>query len=133
MRLARNFAAWFWTLLVFVLCWTPRQFVPEGEGPRVVFLFPYFDKVVHFVLFAGFAFLWLFAGVRRIGWVFAAGVAVAVITELGQANSIVRRDANWPDGFADTLGVLAGILTFELAGRWVPKLRPIKAPSAETP
>ena len=133
MRLVRTCAAWLWTLLVFGICWTPRQYVPEGDGPKVVFLFPYFDKVVHFGLFAGFAFLWLFADALRVRWVIIVGVAVAAITELGQANSIVRRDANWPDGFADTIGVVAGVLAYGLAQRWFPRLCSIRVPSAETP
>ncbi len=109
MRPPRSLIAWLWSLLIFVLCWTPRQFVPGENEKSNPFLFPNFDKVVHFLLFAGFSYFWMLAGSIKVRWVIVAGVAVAILTELGQANSIVGRDASWPDGLADTLGVVAGV------------------------
>ena len=133
MHSRRTIAAWLWTLLIFVLCWTPRALVPEGEGPRTMFLIPHFDKVVHFTLFVGFAYLWLAAGTIRAWWVVVLGIAAAVVSELGQANSIVRRDANWPDGFADTAGVAVGLLAYYATRRRRLTADPVTTPSAGTP
>ena len=128
MRLPRAAIAWLWTLLVFVLCWTPRQYVPEGQGRSTPFLFPHFDKLVHFLLFAGFSFLWLWAGPMKARVIFWTGVAAAILSELGQLTPIVGRDATWLDGAADVVGVGAGIVAYHLVrNRFVMSGRPAPA------
>ena len=133
MRSPRTLLASLWTAGIFVVCWTPRAYVPEGQGRRAIFLFPHFDKAVHFAIFAGFALCWLRARPARTAAVFGAGLLVALVSELGQANAIVRRDASWPDGCADALGILAGILAFHAARRLRPGPEDVRVPSAETP
>jgi VanZ family protein len=39
-----------------------------------------------------------------------SGLALAVITELGQATSLVGRDASLGDGIADVAGVAIGLI-----------------------
>ncbi len=83
--------------------------LPINENPPVPLLFGYLDKAVHFFMFAGFGFLWMFARAGKARWVIAAGIAAAAISELGQMAPAVNRDAEWSDGLADVLGVLAGV------------------------
>lgn len=129
MRPPRLLVAWAWTALIFTLCWTPRALVPEGEGATRPFPIPYFDKMVHFGLFAGFSFWWMVAGTIRARWVVAAGVGAAILSELGQLVPVVNRDANWPDGLADTLGLLGGLAIYAYASRRYPAFAP-PAPGA---
>lgn len=106
-----------WTLVILALCWIPSHLLRVKEsGPRP-FLFAHIDKLVHFSLFAGFAFLWARVGRPRAGLVLAAGVALAILTELGQELPIVGRDADVLDGLADAIGVAVGLLAFEAIRR----------------
>ena len=124
MRPPRLLVAWAWTALIFVLCWTPRAFVPEGEGASRPFPIPYFDKFIHLALFAGFSFWWMVAGTLRARWVIAAGLLATLVSELGQMAPVVNRDANWPDGLADGLGLLAGLVVYHRASRRFPAFAP---------
>ena len=119
----RSLIAWFWTLVVFGLCWTPRQLLPVREQPGVPFLFASFDKFVHFALCAGFAFLWMFTGKFKARSVLVAGIAASVLSEVGQALPIINRDAEWPDGLADILGVLVGCAIYQFGGVFFPTPR----------
>ena len=124
MRPPRLLVAWAWTALIFVLCWTPRAFVPGEHGASRPFPIPYFDKFVHFALFAGFSFWWMVAGTLRARWVVALGLLAALASELGQLAPAVNRDANWPDGLADSLGLLAGLVAYRWASRRFPAFAP---------
>ncbi|MDG3002822.1 VanZ family protein [Paludisphaera mucosa] len=107
------YAALSWTLLIMVLCWMPRAVVQKAGG-ETGFRLPNLDKLVHMALFMGFAFLWLMASrnPRRLLLVAAAGLALTVITELGQLSPLVNRDAGLADGTFDMLGVVLGGLAF---------------------
>ncbi len=109
--------AWFWTLVILVLCWIPRLILGATETVPKPFLVPNFDKLIHMGLFAVFAVLWMRVGSsgRRAWWILAAGVALAVVTELGQMVPIVNRDCSIGDGVADSLGVIAGLVAYGLA------------------
>lgn len=119
MRL-RFLAAMGWTILIGIACWTPRRVVEEvGEGTGFLGI-PHFDKLVHLGIFAGFAFLWLAALRRpRYAAVAMAGLAFAVITELGQLVPGVNRAANVDDGLVDVVGVLVGAVAFRYAAPWL--------------
>jgi VanZ family protein len=132
---SRSLLAWLWTLVIFVLCWLPRMYVPGQEKiPRTFFLLNV-DKYVHIGIFLVFAFLWMrsLAGPRRVFWVFLAGILVAVVTELGQNNRFVNRDGNWDDGIADVSGVVLGILADWLISRFQANRQAVKTQSSETP
>ncbi len=119
----RALLAWSWTLVILVLCWVPRRYFPEGERlPRTIFV-PNFDKIVHIGIFVVFAFLWMRVG--RAGdsasRVLAAGLALALISEVGQELPIVHRDANVFDWIADALGIVVGIYTYRFVCRSIEK------------
>ncbi|WP_435007527.1 VanZ family protein [Tundrisphaera lichenicola] len=116
----RSFLAGSWTLVILGLCWFPRSLMPVEESTNRSFVIPHFDKLVHLGIFAVFAFLWMTAArsPRRVVWVLAAGVAMAIISEMGQELPIVDRDANLMDGVADTLGVGLGVLAYRFLGRF---------------
>lgn len=111
---ARRGVALAWTAAILALCLPPASWlgivevVPTGEGLPL----PPPDKVVHFTLFAGFSVLWSAAAwpARRPAMVLAAGLALAVITELWQELPFIARDGNLADGLADSAGALAGVL-----------------------
>jgi hypothetical protein len=96
-----------WTLLVIALCLMPGRWLHgEKSGSGV----PHLDKVVHAGMFIGFAVLWLWGApsARRVTWTLAGGLALAVLTELGQALPVVDRDPDPLDALADSSGLVAG-------------------------
>lgn len=117
--------AWFWTLVIFFLCWLPRQYVPGHERLPTPLLEMNFDKLVHMGIFFVFAVLWICVkpSARQSIWIFLAGIALATITELGQENRIVNRDCSLEDGLADQAGVVLGIVGFWLIVKFWPGFR----------
>jgi VanZ family protein len=114
-----------WTLLIFVLCWMPKSSMPLDEDGPSGFYIPHLDKIVHFAIFAGFAFLWRRASGRGSALAIAvSGLALAVITELGQGTAIVGRDAEFLDGLADFAGVVLGLAV----AIWLERKRTIPIP-----
>jgi hypothetical protein len=78
-------------------------------------------------MFLVFAVLWLEATRGKPGraaWVAAAGIAFAVVTELGQTIPVLKRDGEIADGLADSAGVLVGLWLFtwidRMRARWSP-------------
>jgi hypothetical protein len=115
----RSFLAGSWTFVILALCWLPRSLMPRQEtGPRPFFV-PNFDKLVHLGIFAVFAFLWMRVGppAGKAGRIFLAGLALAVISELGQELPIVSRDATVMDAVADVVGVGVGLLAYRMMGQ----------------
>ena len=110
----RSWLAWFWTCVILFLCWLPRMYLVDEQRTSKPFFVPNFDKLVHLGIFAIFAVLWMRASSsgRRAFWVLASGVALALITELGQELPIVNRDSSLADGLADSVGVLVGLGVF---------------------
>ena len=110
----RSRLAWCWTVVILALCWFPREYMGINERSPRPFFVPNFDKLVHLGIFAVFATLWMRVGSsgRRAWWIFLAGVALAIISEVGQQSSLVNRDANVADGLADTAGVIVGLIAF---------------------
>ena len=106
--------AWSWTVVILVICWLPRMYVPTHEAGPLVARW-HFDKVVHAGMFTVFAYLWMRALAGRprpLRTVVAAGLALAVVSELGQENRYVWRDASVLDGMADLAGVALGVVGF---------------------
>ncbi len=107
-----------WTSLILIACWLPRSQMPVSEGAPSLLKLIHFDKIVHAGLFAGFAFLWRRAtSASATSRILAIGLALAVVTELGQATSWVGRDADVWDGLADAVGVLIGLGGFAILDR----------------
>ncbi len=128
--------AWFWTLVILFLCWIPRGLLGNRESTVKPIFIPNLDKLIHLGIFAVFAFLWMRVGSssRRMWWTLGAGVALAVVTELGQEVPIVNRDCSLGDGLADSLGVVIGLVSFDLSRRiaeWRAGL--VRTPSSGTP
>jgi hypothetical protein len=120
-----KFLAILWTILILVGTLMPQGDWVQGveRGGRWIQI-PYFDKVVHFTLFAGFVVLWWLASDSpraRLVAILAAGLALAALTELGQAIPFLKRDAGLDDLAADLAGcVLAAAGVLWLARRRVP-------------
>lgn len=112
MKLAR-WIALLWTLLILIGCWLPAESLTIKErrdGSLWGLNIPHLDKAVHFVMFSGFAVLWIFAqpaGIRARN-IILVGVGLALLTEAVQGTSWVGRDAGWDDVAADLVGLGAG-------------------------
>jgi hypothetical protein len=127
MRL-RQAAAAVWTLVILLVCWTPKRVVEEVEEGSGWFHIPYFDKVVHAGIFLVFAVLWMRTrrarGPAGYAWVALAGLVLAVVSELGQTMSWVGRDASVGDTLTDWAGLAVGLL---LAPFIEPRLAAVEA------
>ncbi len=100
-----------WTLLILILCWIPRTVMEVVEQDATWFMIPNVDKVVHWGMFVVFAIFWIRVGSspRRYFWVILGGIALAVVSELGQELPMVGRDATLGDGVTDLIGILIGL------------------------
>jgi hypothetical protein len=109
--------AWLSTLLVLVLCLTPR-FVSETR------FFPHSDKLAHFAMFALYSYTWARAvgpsGLtrRHATAILALGLGLALATEVLQGLPVIHRDPDPLDALADAAGSLAGVALGAVAGRW---------------
>lgn len=107
-----------WSLGLLVVCWMPRSGLPLNESTPTFLKVVGFDKLIHAGIFAGYAFLW-----RRVSppqWaipIALAGLALAIVTELGQNTWIVARDADVLDGVADFVGVVLGLILYEVVNQ----------------
>ncbi len=126
-------AAVIWTLVILVLCWTPR-FVMHKVEYESFFRLPSLDKLVHGVIFIVLAILWLrVASSRRaICTIILGGFALGIISELGQLMPFVQRDANLYDMLTDWAGLLIGAAAAPLLEPWLTRLerRLVRAPAA---
>ena len=105
-----------WTLLLVIGCWIPSSRLAVNETATSLMRVPNLDKLAHLFLFGVFAALWARAfrgGRSRFALIMIAGIALAIITEIGQGSRYVRRDADLMDALADTIGTALGI------GGWI--------------
>ncbi|MGI9174537.1 MAG: VanZ family protein [Rhodothermales bacterium] len=97
-----------WTLFIVALCSIPCDDIPDMD------IWGY-DKIGHFVMFAGFGWLWAHAAPKNaLGWVLAAGVAFAGLTEVYQGLLPFDRTPDLYDALADIIGLSAGLLVYRL-------------------
>lgn len=118
----KKLAVWIaiiWTALILIACLIPGREIPNVHIPLM-------DKYVHFIIFAGFSFLWLCTRSKpRIAtgfWIFIASVALGYLVELLQGSGITYgRSYEEADVLADAIGGLIGVLLFFLFKRlrWV--------------
>ena len=100
-----------WTLLIVALCSIPGDDIPE------VTIWGY-DKLGHFVMFAGFGWLWAWVAPKRaLGWVLVAGIAFAVLTEVYQGLLPFDRTPDLYDVLADLAGLFAALFVYHLRTR----------------
>lgn len=117
-----------WTLLalaatavILVLCLAPKRWVPPGE--QITPAVAHQDKVVHFVMFAAFGFLWAKSGppgrlrAGKAAVVLVGAVVLAVGTELAQGLEVINRDGDPMDALADVGGAVAAVGWIATRGR----------------
>jgi VanZ family protein len=106
-----------WTLALLAILLSPMRgniFTPEG--------FRYWDKVVHFGLFAVTGFMSIYGAVffarfrYRLIFGVVVGLALAAGTELGQS-LVPSRDTSLYDFLADLAGLCLGLLAYVLLYR----------------
>ncbi|MDJ0523367.1 MAG: VanZ family protein [Planctomycetota bacterium] len=90
------------TSAVLVMCFLPGDATPSAPVVNL-------DKVVHVVAFAAVAFAWRRSGLSATRTL-ALGLALAVITEVGQSLLQQGRSGDVLDFAADAAGVLLGLL-----------------------
>jgi hypothetical protein len=101
-----------WTLAIMALCWLPMDSIPKQGGSGFwLFDLPFFDKIVHFGIFAVFAVFWSMAapGPAHAKKILAGGVVLAVLTEVVQMLPAIGRQSDLDDGLCDVAGVLVGL------------------------
>ena len=107
--MTRRLVAIVWTLGILAACSIPGRDLPEVDIVS-------FDKVAHFVIFAGFGWLWMWAlqspMPRRTAVVLVAGLAYAGLTEVYQGLLPFERSADPFDALANALGLLAAVLLY---------------------
>jgi len=95
-----------WTLVIFVLCATPGQYIPSADWLELLS----FDKFVHaslFFILTSLAFLSAIKHEKSNGVFaicFVASVLYGASLELMQAFCFTNRSADWKDMVANTFG-----------------------------
>ncbi len=103
-----------WSLAILVSLLLPGSYLP-GSGWS-------YDKLAHFLLFAGFSGLWMVALGDRISrayvYVIVLGIAFGMLTELGQELTPGGRHGDLLDATADGVGVIIGVLSYRVWKIW---------------
>lgn len=105
-------------IVIAMLSLVPGKSVPFNS----FFSIPYFDKIVHFSMYAALGFVALMESRRTtqyslfhllilVGILFLSG-----LIEILQSTVAANRGAEWSDLLANFLGLLAGYLAFHLFG-----------------
>ena len=107
-----------WTLATLSALFVPGDYIPDSSLLEA-------DKLVHFLLFAGFAGFWMIAldGKLPRAWVYVLilGIAYGVLTEVAQQFMEGGRQGDPLDAVADSLGVIAGVGAFRLWRHFHPR------------
>jgi hypothetical protein len=93
------------------MCLAPSRVIPDEETFSLKKYIPWYDLVVHFTLFAGFAFNWMRAVGSPLRWALvpAAGLLLALGTEWAQGLPFIDRDPSLLDCLADGGGLAVGL------------------------
>ena len=106
--------AFFWTLGILAACSIPGRDLPEVDIASL-------DKLVHFVVFAGFGWLWMHAlraeTPARTALVVVAGLVYAGLTDVYQGLLPFDRTPDPFDALANASGLLVAVLLYHLLRR----------------
>jgi hypothetical protein len=109
------FAAISWTLIIFVLCCTPGQYIPTTNWLELLS----FDKFVHASIFFILVILWLlflfkYNKFSIIFVILAISLCVAYggLLEIMQATVFSNRSGDWLDFTANSFGCFMGLWFF---------------------
>ena len=91
-----------WTLAIVVGCSIPGHTIPE-------FILFSQDKLIHLLIFAGFAVLWVRVYPHAAWAILAWGILFGIATELYQHWMPIGRSFDPLDALADTVGLLIGL------------------------
>ena len=119
-----------WTFVILALCLVPSHWLPVTEArlPSSHLLLP-LDKIVHSGMFAVLSVLWMrvMPTWRWTAQVLVGGLALAILTELGQGLPMIGRDPDRLDALADAVGMCAGVGAF-WALRGLAAVSPLEEP-----
>ena len=108
-RSRRLTAAALWSLAILAGCTIP------GDALRSMYIFTP-DKLYHIAAFAGYALLWMRAGVR-LRTIIATGLLFGVFIEVWQHTLPIGRSADPYDALADAIGLALGVAAGTVATR----------------
>ena len=108
-------AAVLWTLIIFVLCCTPGQYIPTTNWLELLS----FDKFVHASIFFVLTCLWLISLLKinklsnlSIILILLSCVLYGGLLEIMQATVFSNRSGDWLDFIANSFGCLMGFWFF---------------------
>ncbi|RYF53222.1 MAG: VanZ family protein [Cytophagaceae bacterium] len=100
-----------WTVIMLIGCLTPHSELPDE-------LVSWNDKAQHIAIFALFTLLWRLAGLK-LATAAVVGVLFGALIEALQYVLPINRSADWADLFADSIGVILGMLLVPVAQKVV--------------
>jgi len=106
------------TILIALLCLIPSSRIPHSS----IFNIPYFDKFVHFSMYAPLSFVALMESrITRQYSRYHLYIMILIfflggVIEILQATVVTSRAAEWTDMLANLMGLLTGYLAFRLLG-----------------
>lgn len=100
-----------WTVIMLIGCLTPHAELPDE-------LVNWNDKAQHIAIFALFTLLWRLAGLK-FATAAVVGIVFGALIEVLQYVLPINRSADWADLFADSIGVVLGILLVPVAQKVV--------------
>lgn len=108
-------AAVLWTLIIFILCCTPGQYIPTTNWLELLS----FDKFVHASIFFVLTCLWLISLLKinklsnlSIILILLSCVLYGGLLEIMQATVFSNRSGDWLDFIANSFGCLMGFWFF---------------------
>ncbi len=107
-----------WTFVILFLTGLPGDSFPKTSKWLDIFQV---DKLIHLGMFIPFTLFWLlFLKLRKMpntnAMIIASiiGIIYGILTEVLQFYVFIGRSANFPDALADAIGVVFGVLIFNI-------------------
>ncbi len=110
-------------LILYIILITTLSVMPASDIPKLK-TFPYFDKLVHLFMYAGFAFLMLWqmnenTSKKKYFIVFCIVFGWGLMMEIIQGISNMGRSFELIDIIANTSGIILGLLTWVFLTKYV--------------